>query len=96
MESSRNDVWNQSEGKYTCGDDMHATRDYRRLTAITCQSFGLDRKKQVSRLAFFLAPRTKRLRLVQRTLKNLGLRQRLATTEHPHSRKPIQVCQANL
>ena len=23
---------------------------------ITCQSFGLDRKKQVSRLAFFLAP----------------------------------------
>ena len=25
---------------------------------ITCQSFGLDRKKQVERLAFFLAPRT--------------------------------------
>ena len=29
---------------YTCGDDIHATRDYIRLMAITCQSFGLDKK----------------------------------------------------
>ena len=57
-------VWNHHEVMYvinpkekcTCGDAIHAARDYIRLTAIPYQSFGLDRKKQVSRLAFFLAP----------------------------------------
>ena len=57
MESDRRSVWHQSEGK------IHATRDVIRLRRlhtrsreITYQSFGLDRKKQVFRLAFFLAP----------------------------------------
>ena len=57
MESDRRSVWNQSERK------IHATRDAVRLRRlhtrsreITYQSFGLDRKKQVFRLAFFLAP----------------------------------------
>ena len=35
----------QSENKYTCGDAIHATRDYIRLAAITYQSFGLDKNK---------------------------------------------------
>ena len=54
MESSRRNVWNQSEGKYTCGDAIHATRNYIRLTAITYQSFELDRKKAVIKRSFFL------------------------------------------
>ena len=54
MESRQSLVWNQSEGNFTCGGAIHATRDYIRLTAITYQSFGLDRKKQVDRPAFFL------------------------------------------
>ena len=47
-------VCNQSEGRCTCGDAIHATRDYIHLTAITYQSFGLDKKKTVRRLSFFL------------------------------------------
>ena len=63
MESSRSYACNQSEEKYICGDTIHATRDYIRLTAIPCtlrvipcQSFGLDRKKTVRKRSFFLAP----------------------------------------
>ena len=37
---------------YACGNAIHD------CVVIPCQSFGLDRKKQVFRLAFFLAPRT--------------------------------------
>ncbi len=40
--------------KYTCGDAIHAMRDYIRLTAITYQSFGLDKNKTVRRLSYFL------------------------------------------
>ena len=53
--STRSVVWNQSEGNtrlsvmpYAFGNYIH---DY---VVIPCQSFGLDRKKQVFRLAFFL------------------------------------------
>ena len=55
--------------KYTCGDDMHIPRDYIRLTAITYQSFGLDKKRRSRCFVFFgtpcgnrLLPRTARLR----------------------------------
>ena len=67
MESDRRSVWNQSEGK------IHAARDAIRLRQlhtrsreITYQSFGLDRKKQVFRLAFFWIHRTK-LQLVEKS-----------------------------
>ena len=45
MQSFRRNLCNQSEGKYTYGDTIHAMRDYIRLTAITYQSFGLDKNK---------------------------------------------------
>ena len=57
-------VWNQTVGLYVINPKENAPAvmpyafgDYI-LTCgeITCQSFGLDRKKQVFRLAFFLAP----------------------------------------
>ncbi len=65
MESTQSVGWNppqvvcnQSEEKYTCGDAIHAMHDYIRLTAITCQSFGLDKNKTARRLSYFLAPQT--------------------------------------
>ena len=59
MESSRSDVCNQSEGEIHADAWCHAVALRRIpyiLRVIQYQSFGLDRKKQVSRLAFFLAP----------------------------------------
>ena len=38
-------VCNQSEENIPYGDAIHAMRDYIRLTAITYQSFGLDKNK---------------------------------------------------
>ena len=59
MESSRSDVCNQSEGEIHADAWCYAVA-LRLITytlrVIPYQSFGLDRKKQVSRLAFFLAP----------------------------------------
>ena len=51
-------VCNQSEEKCTCGDAIHATRDYIRLSAITYQSFGLDKNKALVETSalFFGAP----------------------------------------
>ena len=50
-------VCNQCEGlqEYTFGDDIHAPRDYIRLTAITYQSFGLDKKINLQKQVYFLA-----------------------------------------
>ena len=40
--------------KCTCGDAIRLRQFHTRSREITYQSFGLDRKKQVFRLAFFL------------------------------------------
>ena len=59
MELDRKSVWNQSEGKIHADACCHAVAK-RRIpctalrAVILYQSFGLDRKKQVFRLAFFL------------------------------------------
>ena len=58
MESSRGDVCNQSEAKYTCGNAILATRDYIRLTAITYQSFGLDKKQDSPKTVLFFGTDT--------------------------------------
>ena len=59
-------VCNQSEEKYTYGDAIHATRDYIRLTAITYQFFGLDKKrtKQLLRSFFGAARQTRTADLI--------------------------------
>ena len=41
--------------EYTFGDDIHAPRDYIRLTAITYQSFGLDKKIDLQKQVYFLS-----------------------------------------
>ena len=57
MESSRSDVCNQSEGKiHVARDAIRLRRLHTRSREITYQSFGLDRKKQVFRLAFSWLP----------------------------------------
>ena len=54
---NKRNVCNQCEGlqEYTFGDDIHAPRDYIRLTAITYQSFGLDKKINLQKRVYFLA-----------------------------------------
>ena len=50
-------VCNQSEGNTPTGDAIHATRDYIRLTAITYQSFGLDKNKALPKKCFIFMVR---------------------------------------
>ena len=58
--------------------------------------FMKSEERKVKKKKFRTLACTEFFELPLKDLKNLGLRQRLATTEHPHSRKPIQVCRANL
>ena len=59
MELDRRSVWNQSKGKiHTACDAIRLRQLHTHSREITYQSFGLDRKKQVERLAFFLVRAT--------------------------------------
>ena len=66
-------VWNQSEEKYTCGDAIHASRDYIRQTAITYQSFGLDKNKALPKKCFIFWRYRPDLNWGMRVLQTLAL-----------------------